>query len=132
MLEQNRVETSRLYVPIDSEKLLEKLRHVLTHEQIDAMLADVRGRQVDWIDNRAERQSRYTEIARGGITGELLLLIHRLYLRRAELAARGRRLPEADLSLLKLAESLVNEEFSQALGIPPDAVADYIRAKLEE
>jgi RNA polymerase-interacting CarD/CdnL/TRCF family regulator len=53
-----------------------------------------------------------------------------IYEKKRELAKIGKKLSVTDMTTLKSAEKLVEEEFAWALGIPQEEVPAFIRRRL--
>lgn len=123
--------TCLTYVPTGNPKLLEKMRKLMTKQEIDALLEAVRGRNLDWIADARQRADEYGQILFHGLTDELLLLIRRLYMEKKACSAAGRRFSAADERLLSNAERTLSEEFAYALEIPEKEVPAYIAQHLD-
>ncbi len=122
---------STVYVPVDKESLVSKMRGVLTKEQIDDILTKDCVDSLEWPENKIERNDIFSGIISRCDTRELLMLIKCLYLKKQEKQNRGKQLSSSDDGLLKMAEKLIDEEFSLSLGCSTEAVGEYIRKKLE-
>lgn len=123
-------DASTIYVPLNNEKLMGKLRPVMTKEEIDSLLLGMRDKELAWEKDRRFRSENFHEILVNGVTQNLLMMIRCLYMKKRELIPLGKKLPATDENTLKSAERLVAEEFSFALGISKDDVSGYIRALL--
>ena len=121
---------SKVFVPADNEKLVSKMRMVMTREEIDELLADMRGKKIEWEKDRRFRSESFHEILSRGVTQELLLMIKCISGKKRELAKAGKNLPTTDGNTLKTAERLVEEEFSYTLEIDPSEVGGYIKSRL--
>ena len=121
--------TCLTYVPTSSP-LTEKMRRILRRDEIDAMLSDIRGQKLDWIEDTRRRADVFGAIISGGLTAELLKLIGCLYEEKQSCSGRGRRFSTADDRLLASAERVVSEEFSYSLQIKPSEVSAYIAERL--
>lgn len=120
-----------IYVPCDNVILTSKLRSVLSKQEIDNALFEIKGKQLDWIDDKNTRADYFRALFNGGKQEDLLLLVGCLYLKKKELTAKGRHLANADETILKNSEKLLEEEFAFSLQISPDEVGEYIRKALE-
>lgn len=123
--------TCLTYVPTGNSVLTEKMRRVLSREEINAMLASIRGQSLAWIEDARQRAEAYGQILSRGLSGDLLKLISCLYLEKKSCSGKGRRFSTADDRLLASAERMVSEEFSYSLNIKPDQVTAYIAEHLE-
>lgn len=118
---------SAIYVPADNEKLMSKMRKLMTKDDIDELLTGMRDKELAWESDRRFRTENFHEILVQGVTEDLLLMIRCIYLKKHELLADGKKLNVTDNNTLKAAEKLVQEEFACVLGINHDEVGDYIR-----
>lgn len=125
-------EGATVFVPMDNDALLSKMRRVLSAEEIDAILRSAAEEELLWIDDPNERKQEYSRILTCGDRRELVRLIRTLYLRRQELRAVGKHLRSGDDQLLRDAEKLLNDELALVLNIPQHEVPEYIRSLLEE
>ena len=122
---------STLFVPADNEKLMAKMRKLMTKEEIDSLLLGMQGKEITWTSDRRARNEMFHDIMIKGVTEELLLMIGCIYKRKIELLETNRKLPTTDNNVLKSAEKLVEEEFAHVLGIDKKDVVKYIRNLLE-
>ncbi len=120
-----------IYVPLDNERLLERMRRVLSAEEIDAILRSVTQEELPWIEDPNERKMTYSKILTAGDRREVVRLIRTLYLRRQNLVSCGKHLRSSDDQLLRDAEKLLNDEFALVLNIPQHEVPEYIRSRVE-
>lgn len=123
-------EGATVFVPLDNETLVKKMRTLLTAQQIGQMLARVASEESIWIDDPVGRKTEFQRILFGGDRYELLRMIRSLYEKRRELSSRGRRLRSGDEQLLRDAERAINDEFAAVLDIRQREVPEYIRSKI--
>ena len=121
---------SKVYVPAGNEKLMSKLRPLLTKQEIDMLLTGIRYKAIEWEPDRRLRTEFFHGILAKGVTEELLLMIRCIYLKKNELENVGRKLSSSDVNSLKTAEKLVEEEFACVLGIERKDVGAYIRSMI--
>lgn len=124
--------TCTTFVPTSNSQLTGKMRCIFTQEQIDSLIASVRGQRLDWIEDTRQRAESFGQILSRGISGDLLKLISCLYLEKMARGKAGRKFCATDEKLLANAERMVSEEFSYALQIPKSQVASYIAEKMEQ
>ncbi len=124
--------SSTVYVPADNEKLLSKVRSVLSVEQIKCMLCSLKDEPDVWTDNDNERRLKFSEIISSGDRKACLVMMRSLHNRQRFLADSGKRLHIADERALKEAERLIHDEFSVALSIKPEEVRIFIKEELEK
>lgn len=124
-------DTSTIYVPMNNEKLVGRMRPIMTKDEIDSLLLGMRDKEIEWESDRRARGELFHEILIKGVTQKLLLMIRCIYMKKRALIPLGKRLPTTDENILKSAEKLVEEEFAYALGISAADVGKYIRKLLE-
>ena len=119
---------STVYVPPANEKLMSKLRPVLTGEEADALITEAVREPLEWIESDAERKSACDDIVKNGDRKQLMRLVGMLYRRRELLKDQKKHFHNVDAQYLKTAERMLHGELAYALGIAVDDVADYIRS----
>lgn len=121
---------SQIFVPLDSETLLARMRPLLTKEEIDGILDSVVGKRLPWIADRKRRTALFKSICAEMKCERLLLMIGCLTLQKHLLEREGKKLTFADNEALLHGEALINSEFSFSLNIPYEEVPAYIRRRL--
>lgn len=132
VLEPVHQKNALVYVPVQNKALVEKMKKLLTADEIEALIAGMPEYTVEWIDADTERAESYRAILSGGDRRALIGLIRTLYERQKELKEKHRHLRSADEQILKTAENMINDEFAVVLGIAPEDVVPYIMGKLTE
>lgn len=123
---------SKIFVPADNDKLMGKLRQLMTKPEIDELLLGLPGKEVVWQSDRRLRNEEFHDILSKGVHQELLLMVSCIYMKKRELDQLGKNLPTTDQNILKSAEKLIEEEFAFVLEIRPEEVSAYIRDLLHE
>lgn len=121
---------STIFVPEDKPELLEKIRPLLSAEEITAILQELPNGEVAWIEEPNERKNEYQKTLLGGERLSLLRMLKTLYLRRQMLRKQGKHLRTADEQLLRDAEKVLKDEFALVLEIPQTEVLGYIREQI--
>ncbi len=124
--------SSTVFVPAANEQLLQKMRPILTREEIDCLLQQAAQTESEWIDDAAERKAAFQAILAAGERAQLLQMLRLLYLHRQALQQRGKHLRTSDDQLLRDAEKLLHDEFAFVLQIPQAKVSEYIRSRMEK
>lgn len=119
-----------LYLPVDNEKIISKLRPVLTREQILEAIHGMPEEDCIWIENENERRESYNQIIRSGDHKTIIRLIKTLYEQRETLKDSGRKMHAADENFLKEAEKLLYEEFAHVLHISRSQVLTFIQNEI--
>lgn len=122
---------STIFVPVNNQKLVSKMRELMTKDEINAMLVRMKDRTLEWEKDVRFRTESFHEILNNGVNQDLLLMIRCLHRKRQELVQLGKKLPARDSNTLKTAERLVEEEFAHVLHIKCEEVSDYIRDVLD-
>ena len=130
VLRQKRNKDNQFYVPLKNEAVTSKMRDPMQKEDIDDLLLGLASEDVEWIDDRRERNAYFKEILQEGVSSKLLSMIICIYARRRDLLKKDKKLPALDSTMLKNAEKLLEEEFAWAIGIDKEEVPKYIRKRL--
>lgn len=123
--------TSILYVPVDSQALVSKMKRVLSAEEIYALIRSMPKEQAIWIEDERERKARYKEILEHGERFELVGMIKALYQHQKDQEKRGRHLHVADERFFKTAEKILYDEFALVLEIEPQQVLLFVLQQIE-
>lgn len=120
-------ESSTIYIPVTNEKLVERMRPVLSKEQIDEIICSVKDQKMEWIDDRKKRLAQFQEILSKRDERELLLLASCLYMK-SETSEKG--LSNGEREMLKKVENIITHEFAFSLNLSNGSIAGYIREQL--
>lgn len=121
-----------IYVPIECEKLVSKMKKVLSVEEINNLINEVKNTVPIWYDNEKVRKEKYNDIISEGDRVKILQLINTLYINKQERKSMGKKMYVSDEKIMKAAEKLIYEEFAVVLNIKPEEVVPYIIEKIEE
>ncbi len=124
-------ENSTVFVPMGNKALLERMRSVLSAEEIYAMIKNMPEQETIWIDDDNDRKTAYQEIINRGNREELVRLIKTLHMHKLEQQQKGRKLHISDEGFLKQAETLLYNEFAIVLNIKPNEVVPFITQQIE-
>ena len=122
--------SSTIYIPEDNETLLEKIRHILTKGEIEALITDVRKTDIEWIEDRKLRSADYRELLSRPHPATLLPLIKGISKKSAELSEIGKKLAVTDKSAFESSLRYISEEIAFALGIGINEASQYIENAL--
>lgn len=123
-------EKNMIYVPVDNEKLVARMKQILSAEEIYALIAEMPDKKSIWIDDDKLRAVKYKELIENGNREEIITLIKTLFEHKCEMEARGRKLHASDEIILARAEKVIYEEFALVLNIKRDEVVPFIAAKI--
>ena len=125
-------EGSTVFVPLNNEALLSKMRPLLSREEIHELIDRVSLEEPFWIEDASERKVEYQRILLSTQREDLLRMIRALYQRRSQLRERGKHLRGSDEQMLRDAEKLLNDEFALVLEIKPREVPEYIQSRIKQ
>jgi len=119
-----------IFIPLNSEALSEKLKRILSVEEINALIDDTAIVSEEWIEDCKERAKHFEELLNGGVRCELLWLIKVLSMHKTEVEEKNKRFYISDKNILTAAEKVITEEFAFVLGIDKSDVVQYIRKRI--
>ena len=118
---------STIYVPVDNETLVGKIRPVLSADQVYRLNDDL-----EWIENDDDRKTQFKAIISESAPEKLAQLIKMVYIHQRELEGMGKKLHVADERAFKEAERILYDEFSLVLDVKSDSVPSFIQAAIGE
>ncbi len=125
--------SSVIYVPTANHTLLSKIRHVLSAEELVALIDSIAKEPCDnWIVDENARRGHFRDILQSGDRRRLIAMIKAIWQHGKEQRENGRKLHHSDEMMMKDAESLLYDEFSVVLNIPRDNVLPYIVSRVEK
>lgn len=122
---------STLFVPVDSEKLVSRMKKILSAVEIKETIGSTKDEEYPWIENDSERRKHFSETVLSGDRKQMILMVRALYMKMRSQVANGKKLHSADERFLTEAQRILNEEFSIVLGISPEEVPAFIKEQLE-
>ncbi len=118
--------SSTVFVPVDNTRLTDKIKKVMSKEEIDTMLRD-KTDYVEWIADRKERAEKYPSIIADGDKRRILCMLRLLYGEKLKMEGQGKKQYITDKRLMELAERIIGDEFSYVMtDIPKNGVAKYV------
>lgn len=121
-----------MYVPKKTQALVDQIHHVLTKDEIDALIVKAESVSHQWIEDSKRRADEFNKLLRSGNKEDLLWLVKVLSLHKIEVEENKKSFYATDRRVLGSAEKIITEEFAFVLGIEPDQVIDYIMEKIEK
>lgn len=118
--------SSTIHVPVDSEFFKNKVRTILTQDEIMELAKKVSDFDPYWIDNDNERSQYFKQVISDCDRLDILRLLKSIHTHREKLSANGRKLRASDEAIAKRAEKMVREEVSMVMEIPPDEVFPFL------
>ncbi|WP_270647444.1 CarD family transcriptional regulator [Paeniclostridium hominis] len=124
-------ENGKIFTPIDTSVFM---RSLINYEEVQQLIESI-----PYIKDKKcnEKNSRllqiyYKNLLQTHECSDLLTLIAGIYEKKDKAMENGKKLGQIDNRFMKVAEGLINDEFSVVLGIPREEVADYIKEKIKE
>lgn len=122
--------SSLIYVPVDNEVLVAKMRPALTREEIDALIVEMPRVETAWEDDSQLRKTNFDAMLRSNECRDLVVLIKTLQEHKSKRQKLGKALHVSDETYLREAQRLLFDEFAGPLGLTPAQVDRYITDKL--
>lgn len=119
---------SRIYVPVDSEKI--QLRKLLSMEDIQQLIHSIDLDTHLWVNNDSKRQEKFNQILKSGNHKEIIQLIVEIHNKEYEKKQENKKLHLADIRIMQEAEKMIHQEFAFSLNLKIDEVASFIMKEL--
>ena len=122
-----------IFVPTDNEQVLQKMRRLLTKDEIHKLIDSMRSENAVWVENENERKEIYRNILAKGDHLELIKMIKAIYAHKVQREVEGKRLHMSDERFFKDAEQILYNEFQYVLDLNgKDDLMRYIFARIEK
>ena len=121
-----------VYVPVNNEKLVQKMRPCLTADEVGQVIRMMALSQGEWIGNDLLRKERFSKITASGDVYELARLVADIHLHEMHIKEAGKNLHLADERVCKEAERRLFEEFAYALGLQPSEVLPFLLQQISD
>ena len=119
-----------LFVPVNNENLVRKMKRLMTQSQLDKVLNDISEKEVEWNSNEVIRKEEFRNTISFGNISEILILLKSIWLHRITQNSKGRKLHISDEMYLREAEKIIKEEISTVIGVEQDDVIPYVKNKI--
>lgn len=117
---------STIFVPVDNEKLISKMKKILSAEEIMELIKSIPAQDNIWIENINLRREKYRKIIGEADREELLSLLKTLYERKKELTLIGKNLSVYDERFLHQAQKIIHGEIALVLQMQIEDVEPFI------
>lgn len=122
-----------IFAPTDNAIVLNKMRRLLTEDEIHQLIDSMQSENPVWYENENERKELYRSILAKGDHRELIKMIKAIYAHKAQREAEGKRLHMSDERFFKDAEQILYTEFQYVLGLSgKDDLLTYILKRIEK
>lgn len=117
----------KIFVPVDNEKLVSKMKRILSPIEMKELIKSIPERKSIWIDNVNLRREEYKKIINSADREHIISLLKTLHERRSELKKAGKNLSVYDERFLRQAQNIIHSEIAIVFQIPLGEVDPYIR-----
>lgn len=131
VLESCSYENTTVYVPTASEKLVGRMRQVMSSGDILELIQNMPEQDAYWVEDENERKQKFEEILVSNDRKSIMRMIKSLYLHQQELKANKKKMRASDEKLMRDAEKRLYDEFAYALNMKSDQVLPFIRDILD-
>ena len=108
----------------------DKMRNILTREEVEELIAGIPDQQTIWIDEDKIRYEEFRACLKTGACENWVALIKTLNEKKDERELIGKQLTRVDADVLKAAEKNLTTEIAVVLEMEPDDVLSYIYNQL--
>jgi CarD family transcriptional regulator len=123
-------EKTTIFLPVNKEGAVEKMRPVLSPDEIRKLIHAMPGETAFWIENANERKLRYREILAEGDRVAIVRMIKALYLQRQKRLALGKKPLASDAEFMRAGEKILYDEFAHVLKIKRERVLPFIMEQI--
>lgn len=124
-------ENSTIFVPVNNPALTDKIRRVLSADEIREIIRSMPDEDSIWYTDENERKEKFRQILARGDRSELVGMIKALYQHQQRQQAGGKHLHAADERFFRDAEKMLYDEFALVLKIKPDQVLPLIMEQIQ-
>lgn len=122
---------SRYLVPTHNAAAMSKLKHMLSRQEMDALVCSEEVRADSWIPDENLRKQTYRELISGGDRAKLMRMVRTLYRHKAAQAAAGKKCHLCDENFLRDAEKLLVGEVSIVMDMTSEQAKSYLKEHLK-
>lgn len=119
-------ETDTFYVPTSSEKVLLRMRSVISKEEASKLVDNSEIFQKEWIENERERADSFKKTLLYGSADDVMSMTKNIYAHQIDQLEKGKKLHASDERFLKDAEKLLLGELSYVLKITEQEILSMI------
>ena len=124
--------SATIFAPADNELVLNKMRRLLSKDEIHKLIDSMPQEDAQWVANENERKELYRSILAKGDHLELIKMVKAIYAHKKRREAEGKRLHMSDERFFKDAELILYNEFQYVLELESkDELVNYIFSRIE-
>ncbi|MBR3289838.1 MAG: hypothetical protein IKI63_03560 [Clostridia bacterium] len=120
-------EGSTIYIPIENERLTQRMRPLLSPEEAEALLRKTPTRP-DWIEDSRERSETYMHLLSQGDRSAMIRIIRLLSDHKAEVTRQNHKFYASDEKVLAAARRMIGEELAYVLHTTPEEALNRLPA----
>lgn len=114
------------FVPSFNETLMARICNVMTTQEADALIQKLPSIETEWIDNDKQRQEHFRAVLESNDREMVVRVAKSLHERRGQLFEKGKKLRTADEILLRIAETVIENELAHVFGIDRTAARELV------
>lgn len=123
---------ARYLVPTHNAAAMGKLKHMLSRQELEALLCSEEVHADGWIKDENLRKQTYRELISGADRGKLLCMVRSLYRHKEAQSAAGKKCHLCDENFLRDAEKLLIGEVSIVMDMSLEEAKYYLREHLKD
>ncbi len=123
-------ENSQIFIPVDNEKLTQRMKKVMSKEEIAELISSLPSESYEWIEDDSERKAVYRKALESGDRHSVVRVIKSLYEEQQRRKSERKKLSVSDEIILNQAENLLYDELAAVLNIKPEEVLPFIKEKV--
>lgn len=122
--------SSRICFPVDKEDV--HARHLISVEEAERLLDEIRDIEEIWIGNEKMREEVYKEAISSCDYRKWVAVIKTLYLRKQDRLSQGKKMAATDERYLKMAEDALYSELAFVMGREKSGMEELITEHIEK
>ena len=122
--------SSKLYLPKDNEKLMSRVKKLLTYKEVKELIAS-ENNDIEWIEDSKLRNKYYKEILASGDRNKVFALAKQLYLVKTGKMPVAKAFTAWMEDMLKKTAQILYQEFSHVAEISYDEVLPFIVGEID-
>jgi len=115
-----------IHIPVDSTFFKNKMRRIISPDEIKELARDIGCTKPYWIDNDNERGQHFRQVLSECDRRSILHLLKSIHAHKEELTESGKKLRASDEAIAKRAEKIICEEVSIVMNIDPEEVFPFL------
>lgn len=115
---------STIFVPLQNQRLLDRMKPLLSPEDLVAMAKETAGERIPWQGDSRARNTVWREILSEGDTRQLMVMLHTIRAHEAEETEKGVRVTGIDLTAKAKGERLLLDQCSMTTNLTEEEQID--------